>query len=66
MYVWWKKIYKLNSFRFMNDLKLYAKSEEQTNTLVKTVNVFNINMDMEVGIKKCGILTMKRGKVVKI
>ena len=50
----------------MNDLKLYAKSEEQTNTLVKTVNVFNINMDMEVGIKKCGILTMKRGKVVKI
>ena len=62
MYVWWKKKYKLNSFRFMNDLKLYAKSEEQTNTLVKTVNVFN----MEVGIKKCGILTMKRGKVVKI
>ena len=65
MYVWWKKKYKLNSFLFMDDSKLYAKSEEQTNTLVKTVYVFNTNMGMEFGIKKCGILTMKRGKVVK-
>ena len=65
MYVWWKKKYKLNSFLFMDDSKLYAKSEEQTNTLVKTVYVFNTNIGMEFGIKKCGILTMKRGKVVK-
>ena len=65
MYVWWKKKYKLNSFLFMDDSKLYAKSEEQTNTLVKAVYVFNTNMGMEFGIKKCGILTMKRGKVVK-
>ena len=65
MYVWWKKKYKLNSFLFMDDSKLYAKSEEQTNTLVKTVYVFNTNMGMEFGIKKCGVLTMKRGKVVR-
>ena len=49
----------------MDDSKLYAKSEEQTNTLVETVYVFNTNIGMEFGIKKCGILTMKRGKVVK-
>ena len=65
MYVWWKKKYKLNSFLFMDDSKLYAKSEEQTNTLVETVYVFNTNIGMEFGIKKCEILTMKRGKVVK-
>ena len=65
MYVWWKKKYKLNSFLFMDDSKLYAKSEEQTNTLVETVYVFNTNIGMEFGIKKCGILTMRRGKVVK-
>ena len=65
MYVWWKKKYKLNSFLFMDDSKLYAKSEEQTNTLVKTVYVFNTNTGMEFGIKKCGVLTMKRGKVVR-
>ena len=49
----------------MDDLKLYAKSEEQTNTLVATVYVFSIDIGMEFGIKKCGILTMKRGKIVK-
>ena len=49
----------------MDDLKLYAKSEEQTNTLVRTVYVFSTDIGMEFGIKKCRILTMKRGKIVK-
>ena len=49
----------------MDDLKLYAKSEEQTNTLVRTVYVFSTDIGMESGIKECGILTMKRGKIVK-
>ena len=48
----------------MDDLKLYAKSEEQTNTLVRTVYVFSTDIGMEFGIKKCGIRTMKRGKIV--
>ena len=50
---------------FLDDLKLYAKSEEQTNTLVRTVHVFSTDIGMEFGIKKSGILTMKRGKIVK-
>ena len=49
----------------MDDLKLYAKIEEQTNTLVRTVYVFSTNIGMEFGIKKCEILTMKSGKVAK-
>ena len=64
-YKWEKKEYKLNHLLFMDDLKLYAKSEEQTNTLVRTVYVFSTDIGMEFGIKKCGILTMKRGKIVK-
>ena len=46
----------------MEDLKLYAKSEEQEKTLVGTVHVFSTDIGMEFGIRKCGILTMKRGK----
>ena len=61
----WRKEYKLNPILFMDDLKLYAKSEQQTNTLVRTVHVFSTDIGMEFGIKKCGILTMKRGKTVK-
>ena len=49
----------------MNDLKLYAKSGEQTNTLVRTVYVFSTDIGMESGVKKKGILAMKRGKIVK-
>ena len=64
-YKWGKKEYKLNHLLFMDDLKLYAKSEEQTNTLVRTVYVFSTDIGMEFGIKKCGILTIKRGKIVK-
>ena len=64
-YKWGKKEYKLNYLLFMDDLKLYAKSEEQTITLVRTVYVFSTDIGMEIEIKKCGILTMKRGKIVK-
>ena len=49
----------------MDDLKLYAKSEDQTNKLVRIVYVFSTDMNIEFRIKKCGILTMKRGKIVK-
>ena len=55
----------INHLLFIDDLKLYAKSEEQTNTLVRTVYVFSNDIGMEFGITKCGILTMKRGKIVK-
>ena len=49
----------------MDNLKRYAKREEQTYTLVRTVYVFSTDIGMEFGIKKCGILTMKRGKIIK-
>ena len=49
----------------MDDLKLYAKNQDQTNTLVRNVSAFSTNISMEFGIKKCGIIAMKRGKIVK-
>ena len=49
----------------MDGLKLLFKSEEQMDTLVRTVYVFNTDIGMEFGMKKCGVLTMKRGKVVR-
>ena len=35
------------------------------NTLVRTVHAFSADSWMEFGMKKCGVLTMKRGKVVR-
>ena len=47
----------------MDDLKLFSKSEEQIDTFLRTVYVFTTDIGMEFGMKKCGILTMKRRKI---
>ena len=49
----------------MNDLKLFGKNEEQIDSLVKTVHIFSKDIGMEFGIKKCGMLVMKKGKIVE-
>ena len=55
---------KLNHLLFMDDLKLFAKDERETNSLLSTVQIFSNDIRMEFGIKKCGVLIMKRGKVM--
>ena len=42
-----KNEYKLNHVFFMDDLKLYAKGEEQTNMLVRAAYVLSIDISME-------------------
>ena len=64
-YEWGKKEYKLNHLLFMDDLKLFSNSEEQMDTLVRTAQVFSTSIGMEFERKKCGILTMNSGKVVR-
>ena len=49
----------------MDDLKLFGKSEDQIDSLVQTVQVFSEYIGMEFGLKKCGVLLMKRGKKVR-
>ena len=49
----------------MDDLKLFFKSEEQIDTLVRNDHVFSTDIGIEFVMKKYGILTMKRRKVVR-
>ena len=49
----------------MDDLKLFAKNEDQIDNLVNTARIFSEDIKMEFGLPKCGVLIMKRGKVVK-
>ena len=49
----------------MDDLKLFAKNEDEINNLVNTVRIFSEDMRTEFGLPNCGVLIMKRGKVVK-
>ena len=64
-YEWSNKEFKLNHLLFMDDLKLFAKSKNQINSLVHTVHIFSEDIGMQFGIKKCGVLIMERGKVIR-
>ena len=54
---------KLNHLLLMDELKLFAKDKREINSLLSTVQIFSNDVKMEFGIKKCGVLVMKRGKV---
>ena len=54
---------KINHLLFMDNLKLYGKSENEIKGLVSTVQVFSQDIVMEFGIKKGCVIIMNRGKV---
>ena len=49
----------------MDDLKLFGKSVDQIESLIKTVFTFSEDIGMEFGLKKCGMVITKKGKLVK-
>ena len=50
---------RVNYFLFTDDLKLFAKSNDQIDSLVNTLYTFSEDIGMEFGIKKCGVLVLK-------
>eukprot|EP00795_Rhopilema_esculentum_P006840 gene6840-biopygen8293 len=54
---------KINHLLFMDDLKLFAKNENEIDSLTSTVNLISQDIGMEFGIKKCGVVTLRRGKL---
>ena len=53
---------KINHLLFMDDLKLYGRSDSEIKGLVFTAEFVNQDIDMEFGIKKCGVVIMNKGK----
>ena len=64
-YEWGGKEFKLNHLLFMDDLKLFGKSNEQIDSLVQNVFRFSQDVCMEFGLKMCGVVTLKKAKLVK-
>lgn len=63
-YEWRKKQLKINHLSFMDDPKLFWITENQTDALINSVPIFSADVGMEFGLKKCGSLILKRGKMV--
>ena len=58
-YEWGRKEFRLNNLLFMDDLKLFEKSEDQIDRLVQTVFIFSEDIGM-----RCGVVILKKGKLV--
>ena len=52
----------LNHLLYMDDLKLYAKTDKELEGLVQSERIFSNDIGMEFGINKCAVLILKRGK----
>ena len=57
---------KINHLLFMDDLKLFGKSEQEIESLVQTVRVFSEDIKMEFGIDKCAVVGLNRGKLEQV
>ena len=55
----------VNHLIYMDDIKLYAKSENQIDSLIRTVQTFSDDIGMKFGFEKCARLITKRGKITK-
>ena len=47
---------------YMDDIKLFAKNEEELETLLHAVRIYRQKIGIEFGIKKCVIVVMKSSK----
>ena len=56
---------EINHLLFIDDLKLYSRSEKGLDSLIQTVRVFSEDIGMEFVIEKCIMLVMEKGKIVK-
>ena len=55
----------INHLLFMDDLKLYAMSESQIDSLIQTVRIFSGDINMEFGLTKCAVIILRRGKPIE-
>ena len=55
----------INHPLFIDDLKLYSKSEKALDCFIQTVRIFSEDIGIQFGIDKCAMLVMKKGKIVK-
>ena len=54
---------KINHLFYMDDIKLYAKTERDIDSLIHLSRIYSTDIGMSFGLEKCGRLIVKRGKV---
>ena len=52
----------MNHLMYMVNIKLFAKNEKESKTLIHAVRIYSEDIGMECGIEKCAVLVMKSRK----
>ena len=55
----------INLMLFMDDLKIFARNDNEVDSLVQTIGQCSTDIGMEFGISKCSVVTLKRGRRVE-
>jgi len=63
-YVVHKDLQKVNHLLYLDDIKLYAKSRPELESLLHSVEIFSTDICMAFGFEKCKTLSVARGKFV--
>lgn len=61
---WGGREFKTIYLLLLDKLKLSGKSYEQLHGLVQTIHTFSEDTGMELGIMKCGVMVLKKEKIV--
>ena len=54
---------QINHLLYMDDLKLFARSDAQLEVLLRTVHMFSNDVRLSFGLDKCARLSVRRGKI---
>jgi hypothetical protein len=54
---------KISHLLYMDDLKLYSRTEAELESLLNTVKIFSDTIEMEFGLEKCATLSIQRGEI---
>ena len=59
------QIKTLTHLLYMDDIKLFAGSEEKLNGLLNIVEMFSNDVNMSLGVQKCAIVNIRKGQYVQ-
>ena len=57
---------KISHLFYMDDLKTYAKSDDEQTDLLKAIKSFSDDIGMEFGLDKCAKATFKKGRLGRL
>jgi len=63
-YVEHTTITKISRLRYVDDLKLMGKTEEEIQKEMQVIRNFSNDIHMDFGLDKCAEIVLKRGKLV--